>query len=70
MSKVSKQDFAQTQTGTPYYTAPEIWQNRKYDYKCDVWSFGCVLYEIVTLEPPFKGISMEDLYKKVLKGFF
>ncbi|EAR94919.1 Serine/Threonine kinase domain protein (macronuclear) [Tetrahymena thermophila SB210] len=70
VSKVQKRDFAYTQTGTPYYTSPEVWQNRPYDSKCDVWSLGCVLYEIVTLEPPFKGTSMEDLYKRVLRGNF
>nr|BAA32569.2 NRK-related kinase [Tetrahymena pyriformis] len=70
VSKVQKRDYAYTQTGTPYYTSPEVWQNRPYDSKCDVWSLGCVLYEITTLEPPFKGISMEDLYKKVLRGNF
>jgi len=70
VSKVQKKDYAYTQTGTPYYTSPEVWQNRPYDSKCDVWSLGCVLYEVTTLEPPFKANSMEDLYKKVLKGVF
>ncbi|EGR33931.1 protein kinase domain protein [Ichthyophthirius multifiliis] len=70
VSKVQKRDFAYTQTGTPYYTAPEVWKNKPYDSKCDIWSFGCVLYEISTFEPPFKGISIEDLYKKIVKGAF
>lgn len=70
VSKVQKKDYAYTQTGTPYYTSPEVWQNRPYDSKCDVWSFGCVLYEVATLEPPFKGISLEDLCKRVLRGNF
>ncbi|EGR30738.1 protein kinase domain protein [Ichthyophthirius multifiliis] len=71
VSKVNKRgDFAYTQTGTPYYTSPEVWQNRPYDYKSDVWSFGCVLYEIITLNPPFTAKSMEELYKKVTKGVF
>jgi NIMA (never in mitosis gene a)-related kinase len=36
--------LARTQTGSPYYTAPELWAGRDYDAKVDVWSLGCVLY--------------------------
>ena len=42
-----------TQTGTPYYASPEIWLDKPYDIKSDVWSLGCVLYEMTTLYPPF-----------------
>jgi NIMA (never in mitosis gene a)-related kinase len=44
VSKVMEGKFATTQTGTPYYTSPEIWQGKKYDSKCDVWSLGCLIY--------------------------
>ena len=44
VSKVMEGKFATTQTGTPYYTSPEIWNGRKYDVKCDIWSFGCLIY--------------------------
>lgn len=36
--------MARTQTGTPYYTSPEVWNDRPYDSKCDIWSLGCVIY--------------------------
>ena len=42
VSKVIKTDFASTQIGTPYYLAPEIWNNKMYDFRCDVFSLGCV----------------------------
>ena len=32
--------LARTQVGTPYYVSPEIWRNRPYDAKSDVWSLG------------------------------
>lgn len=49
VSKVAKRGLLQTQTGTPYYASPEIWQDKPYDYKSDIWSIGCVLYEICAL---------------------
>lgn len=57
-----------TVIGTPYYLAPEIWRSSKYDYRCDVFSMGCVVYEMALLKPPFKGNSVEDLYKLIKKG--
>ena len=35
-------DFAQTCIGTPYYMSPEIFKNKPYSYKSDVWALGCV----------------------------
>jgi NIMA (never in mitosis gene a)-related kinase 1/4/5 len=39
-----------------------------YDYKSDIWSLGCVLYEIVSFKPPFRAETMEGLFKKILAG--
>lgn len=52
----------QTQTGTPYYASPEVWQDKPYDAKCDIWSLGCVLYELSTFHPPFLAPDMNGLY--------
>ena len=49
VSKVAKKGLLYTQTGTPYYASPEVWKDQPYDNKSDVWSLGCVLYEIATL---------------------
>ena len=57
-----------TQTGTPYYASPEVWREKPYDIKSDIWSLGCVLYEMICLKPPFRAKSMKDLYGAVLKG--
>ncbi|CAI2359214.1 unnamed protein product [Moneuplotes crassus] len=59
-----------TQTGTPYYASPEVWKDKPYDFKNDIWALGCVLYEITCLEPPFKSPNMEQLYEKVMKGLY
>lgn len=70
VSKVIKNDLAQTQIGTPYYLAPEVWNNEQYDFKVDVFSLGCVLYEMTCLKPPFKGDSLSELYQSIQKGVF
>lgn len=59
-----------TQTGTPYYASPEVWRDEPYGVKSDLWSLGCVLYEMITLKPPFRANGMEGLYKKIIKGSF
>jgi NIMA (never in mitosis gene a)-related kinase len=70
VSKVYKLGLNNTQTGTPYYTAPEIWKDLPYDYKCDIWSLGCVLYEMCTNYPPFRGESMQQLFSRIMKGYY
>ncbi|XP_004844182.1 serine/threonine-protein kinase Nek3 isoform X6 [Heterocephalus glaber] len=44
--------FACTYVGTPYYVPPEIWENLPYNNKSDIWSLGCILYELCTLKHP------------------
>ena len=68
VSKVTRAGVGHTQTGTPYYASPEVWNDSPYDNKSDIWSLGCVLYEMITLKPPFRAQDMEGLYKRVIKG--
>ena len=70
VSKVAKAGFLYTQTGTPYYASPEVWNDKPYNSKSDIWSLGCVLYETLTLHPPFRAANMNELYKRVVKGVF
>ena len=68
VSKLSKNNYARTKTGTPYYLAPEVWEDRPYDYRCDIWSLGCIIYELCTLVPPFRGTNFRELYKNIKEG--
>ena len=47
-----------------------MWKDEPYGYKSDVWSLGCVIYEMLSLKPPFSGRDMDHLYKRVCKGIF
>ena len=68
VSKVIKEKVLRTQTGTPYYASPEVWRDEPYSYKSDLWSIGCVIYELCALRPPFKGKDLDELYGNVCKG--
>nr|XP_019943683.1 PREDICTED: serine/threonine-protein kinase Nek3 [Paralichthys olivaceus] len=66
----SSKAYAHTYVGTPYYVAPEIWDNKPYNNKSDVWSLGCVLYELCTLRHPFQASSWKSLILKVCRGTY
>lgn len=66
----STYDYAQTAIGTPYYLSPEICQEKPYNQKSDIWSLGCILYEIVTLKHAFDATSMKALVFKILRGSY
>ncbi|CDW80491.1 protein kinase domain containing protein [Stylonychia lemnae] len=63
-------DCAQTAIGTPYYLSPEICQEKPYNQKSDIWSLGCILYEMVTLKHAFDASSMKGLVLKILRGTY
>ncbi|MEW6746742.1 MAG: protein kinase [Planctomycetota bacterium] len=55
-------------TGTPLYIAPEQIDPRKtkVDHRCDVYSLGVTLYELVTLKTPFSGRTVAEIFRQVL----
>ena len=68
VSKVIKDKVLLTQTGTPYYASPEVWRDESYSYKSDLWSIGCVIYELCEQHPPFLGKNLDELFEEVCKG--
>jgi len=61
---------AHSKVGTPLYMSPEVLRGDGYDWKSDVWSLGCVLYELAVLKSPFKaeGLNLYSLFQKISKG--
>lgn len=59
--------FAQSHVGTPYYMSPEQIQNKEYNEKSDMWSLGCIVYEMAMLSPPFRAQNYLEL-AIVIKG--
>ena len=60
-----------SKVGTPLYMSPEVIRNDGYDFKSDVWSLGCVIYELITFKSPFRTdekISLIDLFNKINRG--
>ncbi|XP_034859365.1 serine/threonine-protein kinase Nek5 isoform X3 [Mirounga leonina] len=63
-------ELARTCVGTPYYLSPEICQNKPYNNKTDIWSLGCVLYELCTLKHPFEGNNIHQLVLRICQAHF
>jgi len=68
----SKTNVVNSFVGTPYYMSPEQIQGGGYDFKSDIWSLGCLLYELVTLRSPFysAGINFYVLGKRIMARKF
>ena len=57
-----------TRVGTPLYLSPELVKQVPYDFKTDIWSFGCSLYHLANLDPPFTGNNLIVLGNNIVKG--
>ena len=62
--------YAHTYLGTPFYMSPEQINESQYNEKSDVWSLGCVVYEMATLTPPFIAENQLSLALKIKAGQF
>ncbi len=50
--------------------SPELFRNKPYSYKSDIWSLGCVLYEMCNLRHAFDAQSINGLAMKILRGSY
>ena len=52
--------------GTPLYMAPELIEEKPYDHTADLWSLGCILYELLVGQPPFSTTSLFQVMVMVM----
>ncbi|NXR36350.1 NEK11 kinase, partial [Zosterops hypoxanthus] len=61
-------DLATTFTGTPYYMSPEVLKHQGYNTKSDIWSLGCILYEMCCMNHAFTGQNFLSVVLKIVEG--
>jgi len=62
-------ELVTTMVGTPCYLSPEVCRGKPYSYKSDIWSLGCVLFEMMALRPPFgKAANLEALVSQIVRA--
>lgn len=47
--------------GSPLYMAPQVLGKKPYSTKCDIWSLGVILYEMLFFDVPWKGRDEDGL---------
>ncbi|KHJ94519.1 hypothetical protein OESDEN_05554 [Oesophagostomum dentatum] len=68
LAKKRGSDYLKSAAGTIIYSCPEIVQNMGYGEKADIWSFGCCIYEMAALHPPFYSQNMLALATQIVEG--
>ena len=59
-----------SKVGTPHYVSPEVVRGAPYDWSGDVWSLGCVFYELAALRSPFEaeGAHLHAVFRRIASG--
>ncbi|XP_027752966.1 serine/threonine-protein kinase Nek11 [Empidonax traillii] len=61
-------DLATTFTGTLHYMSPEVVKHQGYNTKSDIWSLGCILYEMCCMNHAFTGQNFLSVVIKIVEG--
>jgi len=57
----TKRRHRNTAIGSPHWMAPEVIAEKKYDARCDIWSFGITVLELGEMEPPYADLPIHEL---------
>lgn len=60
-----KDQINKTICGTPLYMAPQVVKKTQYSYKSDIWSIGCILFELLNGNTPFHSKNRQEFEGKV-----
>ena len=58
-------NYCNTNAGTLTYMAPEILNGKEYNYKCDLWSIGIIIYRLKFVKSPFSGITENAIINNI-----
>jgi len=68
ISKAPPWGRTKTRCGTPAYQSPEVVEAKEHGLEADWWSFGVLLYELLSGEPPFLAGEVKALYQVILNN--
>ncbi|XP_054572899.1 LOW QUALITY PROTEIN: inactive serine/threonine-protein kinase PLK5 [Eptesicus fuscus] len=54
--------------GTPNFLAPEVVSRNGHSCQSDIWALGCIMYMVLTGDPPFVAASLSEMYKNIREG--
>lgn len=61
----SQEETCNSILGTPEFTAPEVLKGESYSYPADWWSFGIMMFDMLTGDTPFTGNNKKTLFNKI-----
>eukprot|EP01087_Luapelamoeba_hula_P003945 TRINITY_DN138_c0_g1_i2.p1 TRINITY_DN138_c0_g1~~TRINITY_DN138_c0_g1_i2.p1 ORF type:complete len:1733 (-),score=273.96 TRINITY_DN138_c0_g1_i2:43-5241(-) len=67
-ARIKLDNATMTKCGSPCWTAPEVIEGKKYTEKADVYSFGIILWEILTRAVPYKGRNHMNISLDIVNG--
>jgi serine/threonine protein kinase len=67
-ARIKEENATMTRCGTPCWTAPEIIRGESYSEKADVYSFGIVMWELLTRKVPYASQTFMSVALEVLDG--
>uniref|UniRef100_A0A7S1NSP2 Protein kinase domain-containing protein n=1 Tax=Eutreptiella gymnastica TaxID=73025 RepID=A0A7S1NSP2_9EUGL len=62
------QDRANSFVGSPFYVSPDVLRQKKYGKEVDWWSFGILLFRMLSGAVPFKGSNIRAVFDAILHG--